>query len=158
MNHTDGIAQVLPLEVTPPGVTKKTVRILAIRSDVKLADIQKLGTIPPERIMLPALEEEEAPADLFPEPKIAEPETEPAPPPEVEEEKTPDDVTEDDIANMNAVFRICWHFWEMQPIDVCWELGYRTTMDLLAAGAKKFHVSYVRAVLLDWLGLVRSPP
>ena len=27
-----------------------------------------------------------------------------------------------------------------------------------AAGAKKFHVSYVRAVLLDWLGLVRSPP
>jgi len=27
-----------------------------------------------------------------------------------------------------------------------------------AAGAKKFHVSYVRAVLLDWLGLARSPP
>jgi len=27
-----------------------------------------------------------------------------------------------------------------------------------AAGAKKFHISYVRAVLLDWLGLVRSPP
>ena len=27
-----------------------------------------------------------------------------------------------------------------------------------AAGAKKFHISYVRAVLLDWLGLARSPP
>jgi len=27
-----------------------------------------------------------------------------------------------------------------------------------AAGAKKFHVSYVRAILLDWLGLPRSPP
>jgi len=27
-----------------------------------------------------------------------------------------------------------------------------------AAGAKKFHISYVRAVLLDWLGLGRSPP
>ncbi|GAH63768.1 unnamed protein product, partial [marine sediment metagenome] len=32
-----------PLEVTPPGLKKKTVHILAIRSDVKLADIQKLG-------------------------------------------------------------------------------------------------------------------
>jgi len=27
-----------------------------------------------------------------------------------------------------------------------------------AAGAKKFHISYVRAVLLDWLGLARSSP
>jgi len=27
-----------------------------------------------------------------------------------------------------------------------------------AAGAKKLHISYVRAVLLDWLGLARSPP
>jgi len=27
-----------------------------------------------------------------------------------------------------------------------------------AAGAKKFHISYVRAILLDWLGLARSPP
>ncbi len=27
-----------------------------------------------------------------------------------------------------------------------------------AAGAKKFHISYVRAVLLDWMGLARSPP
>jgi len=27
-----------------------------------------------------------------------------------------------------------------------------------AAGQKKFHVSYVRAVLLDWMGLARSPP
>jgi len=27
-----------------------------------------------------------------------------------------------------------------------------------AAKAKKFHLSYVRAVLLDWLGLARSPP
>lgn len=27
-----------------------------------------------------------------------------------------------------------------------------------AAGAKKFHISYVRTVLLTWLGLVKSPP
>jgi len=122
------------LEVSPAGIKKKTVHILAIRSDVKLADMQKLGMVPPEKIMLPALEEEEAPADLFPEEKLTEAETEPAPPPEPVEEKTPDDITEDDIADMNAIFRIGWHFWEMQPIDVCRELGYGTTMDLLAAG------------------------
>jgi len=126
-----------PLEVTPAGLKKKTVHILAIRSDVKLADIQKLGRVPPERIMLPALEEEEAPADLFPEQKLVEAaaeKREEAPPAEPKEEKTPDDVTEDDVPDMNAVFRVCWHFWEMQPVEVCGQLGYRTTMDLLAAG------------------------
>ena len=55
------------------------------------------------------------------------------PPPEPVEEKTPDDVTEDDVPDMNAVFRICWHFWEMQPIEVCGQFGYKNTMDLLGA-------------------------
>lgn len=125
-----------PLEVSPPGITKKTVHVLTIRSEVKLADIQRLALTPPERIMLPALEEEEAPADLFPEQKIVEAEAEKgvaAPPPELIEEKTPDDVTEDDVPDMNAVFRICFHFWQMQPIEVCGQLGYKSTMDLLAA-------------------------
>ena len=128
-----------PLQVTPPGIKKKTVHILTIRSDVKLADIQKLGRIPPERVLLPALEEEEAPEDLFPEETLVEAETtkheaeEETPPTESVEEKTPDDVTEDDVPDMNAVFRICWHFWEMQPIEVCGQLGYKTTMDLLGA-------------------------
>jgi len=128
-----------PLEVTPPGITKKTVHILAIRSDVKLADIQKLGRVPPERIMLPALEEEEAPGDLFPEQKLVEGEAkkeEEAPPAEPTEEKTPDDVTEDDVPDMNAVFRVCWHFWNMQPVEVCGQLGYRTVMDAASAGVK----------------------
>lgn len=31
-------------------------------------------------------------------------------------------------------------FWEMQPIDVCRELGYRTTTDLLAAGLAPWEV------------------
>jgi hypothetical protein len=127
-----------PLEVTPAGIKKKTVHILAIRSDVKLADIQRLGRVPPERVLLPALEEEEAPADLFPEQKLVEAEApceepEEMPPPEPVEEKTPDDVTEDDVPDMNAVFRICWHFWEMQPIEVCGQFGYKNTMDLLGA-------------------------
>lgn len=125
-----------PMEVTPPGIKKKTVHVLAIRSDVKLADIQKLGKIPPERVLLPAVEEEEAPEDLYPKETLIE--TEGAKeaevtPAEPVEQKNPDDVTEDDMPDMNAVFRICWHFWEMQPIEVCGQLGYRTTMDLLAA-------------------------
>jgi len=128
-----------PLEVSPPGITKKTVHVLTIRSDVKLADIQRLALTPPERIMLPALQEEEPPEDLFPEQKVVEAEAkkeEEAPPAEPVEEKTPDDVTEDDVPDMNAVFRVCWHFWEMQPVEVCGQLGYKTTMDALAAGVK----------------------
>jgi len=124
-----------PLEVSPPGITKKTVHVLTIRSDVKLADIQRLALTPPQRIMLPALEEEEAPADLFPEQKIVEAETkkETAAPPEPIEGKTPDDITEGDVPDMNAVFRICFLFWQLQPIEVCGQLGYNSTMDLLAA-------------------------
>lgn len=127
-----------PIEVTPPGIKKKTVHILAIRSDVKLADIQKLGRIPPERILLPAVEEEEAPEDLFPQPTLVEAEAkEEAPPPEPAEEKTPDDITEEDVPDLNAVFRVAWHFWVMQPIEVCKQLGYKTQMDAYQAYSGK---------------------
>ena len=82
--------------------------------------------------MLPLLEEEEAPADLFP--AEAEPgagkERAPAEP---REEKTPDDVTEDDVPDMNAIVRVCFHFWEMQPADICGQLGYKTMIDLKAS-------------------------
>jgi len=125
-----------PQEVSPPGIKKKMVHILTIRSEVKLADIQKLGTVPPERVLLPAVEEEEAPEDLFPEQTLVEAEAtreKETPPTEPLEEKTSDDVTEEDVPDMNAVFRICWHFWEMQPVDICRELGYPNTMDLIAA-------------------------
>jgi len=54
-------------------------------------------------------------------------------PPEPIDEKTPDDITEDDVPDMNAVFRICFLFWQMQPIEVCGQLGYKSTMDMLAA-------------------------
>ena len=128
-----------PLEVSPPGITKKTVHVLAIRSEVKLADIQRLALTPPERIMLPALQEEEPPEDLFPEQKIIEAAAkheieEEMPPAEPVEEKTPDDVTEDDVPDIYAVLRVCFHFWQMQPIEVCGQLGYKTMMDLKASG------------------------
>ena len=126
-----------PLEVTPLGIKKKTVHILAIRSDVKLADIQKLGRVPPERIMLPALEEEEAPDDLYPEQKLIEAEPGAArkrAPAEPKEEKAPDDITEDEVPDMNAVVRFCFGFWQMQPVEVCGQHGYKTMTDLNASG------------------------
>jgi len=123
-----------PIEVSPPGITKKTVRVLTIRSDAKLADIQRLGTVPRERITMPSMAEEEAPEDLFPEQKLVEAEaaTEEVPPGEPVAEKTTDEVTEDDVPDLQAVFRLCFHFWKMQPLEVCRELGYKTTVD--AAG------------------------
>ncbi len=126
-----------PQIVEPPGIKKKTVHILQIRSDVKLAEIQKLGRVAPERILLPALEEEEAPADLYPEQKLIEAEPgagKERAPAEPREEKTPDDITEDDVPDMNAVVRVCFHFWQMQPVEVCGQLGYKTMIDLNASG------------------------
>ena len=127
-----------PIEVTPPGIKKKTVHVLAIRSDVKLVDIQRLGKIPPERILLPSVQEEEPPEDLFPEQTLVEAEArEEQPPAEPVEEKTTDDVTEDDVPDLNAVFRVAWYFWQMQPIEVCRELGYRNQMDAYQAYESK---------------------
>ena len=126
-----------PIEVSPPGITKKTVHILTVRSDFKLADIQRLGRTRPELITMPSLDEEEAPEDLFPEQKVVEAEARVAgevPPAEPVEEKTPDDVTEDDVPDINALLRVCFHFWEMQPVEVCRELSHRTVMDVMAAG------------------------
>jgi len=127
------------MDVSPPGITKKRVHVLFIRSEVKLADIQRLGMTPPARITMPALDEEQPPEDLFPEQKIVEAETTAAgeaPLEEPVEEKTLDDVTEDDVPDLNAVFRVCFHFWQMQPVEVCGQLGYKTVMDVIAAGVR----------------------
>jgi hypothetical protein len=61
-----------PQLVEPPGIKRKTVHILQIRSNVKLAEIQRLGRRRPEQVLLPPLEEEEIPSDLFPEEVLAE--------------------------------------------------------------------------------------
>ncbi|GAI22962.1 unnamed protein product, partial [marine sediment metagenome] len=50
------------------------------------------------------------------------------------EPKSPDDVTEDDIPDFNALCRICFHFWKMQP-DALWkELGHKNMMDVTLSG------------------------
>lgn len=122
-----------PQIVEPAGIKKKTVHILQIRSDVKLAEIQKLGRVPPERILLPALEEEEIPEDLYPEQILTEAEPEAGKdraPAEPREEKTPDDITEDDVPDMDAVSKFCFHFWKMKPVEICGQLGYKTMKEL----------------------------
>ncbi|MBA7465064.1 hypothetical protein ES707_00225 [subsurface metagenome] len=132
-----------PQIVEPPGIKKKTVHILQIRSDVKLAAIQKLGRVAPEVIMLPALEEEEAPGDLYPEQKLVEAEPRAGKeraPTEPGEEKSPNDITEDDVPDMNAVVRVCFHFWGMQPVEICGQLGYKTMTDLNASGISPWEV------------------
>jgi len=58
---------ITPQEVTPPGVGRKTVHILTLRADVKLADIIRISRQRPAQVLLPTLEEEEAPDDLYPE-------------------------------------------------------------------------------------------
>lgn len=45
------------------------------------------------------------------------------PPPEPLEEKTPDDVTPEDVPDINAVSRLCFHFWKMSPEDVLLKLN-----------------------------------
>ncbi len=125
-----------PQVVEPPGIKKKTVNILQIRSEVKLAEIQKLGRVPPEQVLLPALDEEEIPTDLIPE-EIAEkaepPVVKEMPPDEPVVEKPASDINEGDTPTMDAVTKLCFHFWKMKPVELCGELGYKTMADLNAS-------------------------
>ncbi len=66
------ILSIEPQEVTPPGVGRKTVHILNVRADVKLADIIRISRQTPEQVLLPPVAEEEPPEDLFPEEVLAE--------------------------------------------------------------------------------------
>jgi len=61
-----------PREVTPPGIKKKTVHVLHLRSNLKLADLQRIAAKPPAKALMPPAEEEEAPEDLFPPEILAE--------------------------------------------------------------------------------------
>lgn len=64
-----------PIEVTPPGLSKKTVRVMHIKKDIKLADLARLAQLPVAQVLVPEPEVEEAPGDLYPEEVLAEGET-----------------------------------------------------------------------------------
>jgi len=82
-----------PYDVSPPGISKKTVHIMHIRTDVKLADIIKRAMLPPGRVLVPEPELEEAPDDLFPKEvlELHEAQAEEPPPP-----------VEEDLLGLNA--------------------------------------------------------
>lgn len=55
------------IEVSPAGLKKKTVYIMHIKKDIRLADMARLAQLPPVRALIPEPEAEEPPEDLFPE-------------------------------------------------------------------------------------------
>jgi hypothetical protein len=61
-----------PIEVCPPGMTKKTVHIMHIKKDIKLSQLAHLAQLPPARVLIPEADTEEPPSDLFPEEVIGE--------------------------------------------------------------------------------------
>jgi hypothetical protein len=66
------ILSVEPKEVNPPGEGRKTVHVLNVRAEVKLADIIRISRQRPSQVLFPTLEEEEPPEDLYPEGVLAE--------------------------------------------------------------------------------------
>lgn len=66
------ILSVGPQVVTPPGEGRKTVHVLSVRSEVKLADIIRISGQAPRQVLLGAVQEEEPPDDLYPEGVIGE--------------------------------------------------------------------------------------
>jgi hypothetical protein len=60
------ILSIGPQVVTPPGEGRKTVHVLNVRAEVKLADIIRISRQAPYQVLLPPVEEEEPPDDLFP--------------------------------------------------------------------------------------------
>jgi hypothetical protein len=56
-----------PIEVCPPGLTKKTVHIMYIKKDIKLAQLAQIAQLPPAKVLIPEADTAEPPEDLFPE-------------------------------------------------------------------------------------------
>jgi hypothetical protein len=56
-----------PIEVFPPGMTKKTVHIMHIKKDIKISELAKIAQLPPARVLIPEADTEEPPEDLYTE-------------------------------------------------------------------------------------------
>jgi len=61
-----------PIEVFPPGLTKKTVHIMHIKKDIKLSQLAHIAQLPPAKVLIPEADTAEPPEDLFPEGIIGE--------------------------------------------------------------------------------------
>lgn len=56
-----------PVEVSPMGEKKKTVYIMHIEKDIKIADLARLALLPAPRVLCPEPEAEEPPEEFYPE-------------------------------------------------------------------------------------------
>jgi hypothetical protein len=56
-----------PIEVFPPGQTKKTVHIMHIKKDIQLSQLAQIAQLPPAKVLIPEADTEEPPEDLYPE-------------------------------------------------------------------------------------------
>jgi len=56
-----------PIEVSPPGLTKKTVHVMHIKKDIKLAELAHIAQLPLGKILIPEADTDEPPDDLFPD-------------------------------------------------------------------------------------------
>jgi hypothetical protein len=61
-----------PVEVTPPGESKKTVYVMHISSNIKLGELAKMALLPPAQALLPEPETVEPPEDFYPPGILAE--------------------------------------------------------------------------------------
>lgn len=230
-----------PQVVNPPGEGRKTVRVLSIRADIKPADLIRISRQSPAQVLLPAVEQEEPPEDLYPDEVIGGPGSEsesqsashdathevthdaeqpresvkpprapaacgcpkPVPqdevsmaedgtvwhskckgylctppidcfpgcphmppargegqaissPPKVKAAPSgtklpasPGQVAREDVPDWNALCRLCFHFWDMQPQGVCKELGHVSQMD-----AYNHYTAHPEQLWAAWLTIV----
>lgn len=123
-----------PIEVTPPGQTKKTVHIMHIKKDMKLADIARIALLPPGQVLIPEPETEEAPADLIPAEVLAEAEES-----SEEDRQAVEHVLDEElplegvriierdvslIKNKNDFAAVCFQDFELQPEEARKKTGF----------------------------------
>lgn len=137
-----------PREVTPPGMKKKTVHVLHLRSDLKLSQLQRLALkAPAKRLAMPQVEEEEPPEDLFPHEVMAEAEgftpansqaedasqdngEEPGQKPSGAAAPAKPKRDPESIHTINELLRACHEDFKMQPTDVYKELNVSSANEI----------------------------
>lgn len=77
-----------PIQVSPPGISQKTVHIMHLDKDIKLGALIRLAELPLAKMLMPEPEAEDAPADLFLEKGLEDAEAPPITAQEVENEHT----------------------------------------------------------------------
>jgi len=56
-----------PIKVSPPGITQKTVHVMHIKKDIRLAELAHIAQLPLGKILIPEADTDEPPEDLFPD-------------------------------------------------------------------------------------------